>query len=684
MSKSEKSLEDFERFEMDASLAISGAEYIREKLASLVAMGPRPLYDEVYAIKLRTKSTQSLAKKVALKRSKEKPNYTASEATDIVGMRLLSLFASELPSITRSLLTFLRFCQSPQIALIQGENLNQAIREIIIYKSKQAASAIIYEKIYRFCKSQPIDEFNSDGTEKIGLIDFQETDKSYSSVHIVVNAVSYSGGSSKTIPVEIQIRSVFEDTWGEIDHKLEYKFKQLTGGKLPEDISGFYRNFQTSLRNLKDKLEDIGSDAELIRDGYQNIISRLPAVSKETELNPFLLTPVYISDSFEREIRLQKTTTAQIIFVESFDEIVDQAKRLRALLRKPIIGLDAAEDVLSEINSYGDSLSKISKALEDKEIFGSVNMNKLEYFLKMERSLCFTWTFLISDHFYPAHLEHNIGIIDESIKLYFELEKTPQFRNDAFLNYRLGCALVSKGKLEDGESFFYRAMELIPNERKLKKKVISAVIPHMMSFAIWLHRASLLEMGFKTKNVRINRENQLEIVSESLFWALLAQWFVDSATVDKNSIKSELKLDISNNIISFIWEMRDLSSDNNEFYMSILDTTNEVENYIENILKEPGVKISINIESHGKIVENSKDVIEFSKIQFSDTLMKYYQLIGDVKNRDLMYNQLQKYISDHNGKSVQRVIPKEVLLYSLEQVKKKGDSYALAKNMMAL
>lgn len=60
--------------ERDASLALTGADYVREKLAAVAGLGPNSLYDQVYAIKFRVKSLDSLVSKVKSKRKEKKRN----------------------------------------------------------------------------------------------------------------------------------------------------------------------------------------------------------------------------------------------------------------------------------------------------------------------------------------------------------------------------------------------------------------------------------------------------------------------------------------------------------------------------------------------------------------------------------------------------------------------------------
>ena len=173
----------------ESSLALTGADYVKDKLVALTSIGPRSLYDEVYAIKVRVKALDSLAKKIVSKRAKGR-KYRAEDVTDIVGMRLLCLYAGDLPRATKALLAFLRFCQSPEIKLIDGVTVDDAIHEIRIYKSRNTSH--IYDSVHRDCLKLNLQELNASGDKKVSLIEAGSGQSTYSSIHFVVFCLSHS------------------------------------------------------------------------------------------------------------------------------------------------------------------------------------------------------------------------------------------------------------------------------------------------------------------------------------------------------------------------------------------------------------------------------------------------------------------------------------------------------------
>jgi hypothetical protein len=124
--------------------ALSGADSVREQLLNALAAGPKSFFrsEHIYAIKCRTKSDESLRKKV-IDRLRTDKSYTAASATDIIGLRFLTLFSDRLPHIVSEFLDFVSFGQHPNIGLFCGATLEDTLQEVIVYSSPP------YNPIYR-------------------------------------------------------------------------------------------------------------------------------------------------------------------------------------------------------------------------------------------------------------------------------------------------------------------------------------------------------------------------------------------------------------------------------------------------------------------------------------------------------------------------------------------------------
>ena len=69
----------------ETARVLVGSEYVRDKLLSLLSVGPRSISSKYYAIKSRVKSEESISQKVQRKKTLDnKPSYSVDSITDIV------------------------------------------------------------------------------------------------------------------------------------------------------------------------------------------------------------------------------------------------------------------------------------------------------------------------------------------------------------------------------------------------------------------------------------------------------------------------------------------------------------------------------------------------------------------------------------------------------------------------
>src|SRR4051812_41048216 len=116
-----------EKLRLETVYALAGADYVRTKLVELLNTGPESLASAVYAVKCRVKDEESLIRKILYKRTEEhKKQYSASNVTDVVGLRLLALNNERLPVLIGKFIDFISFCQSQEVALFQGHSPGQA------------------------------------------------------------------------------------------------------------------------------------------------------------------------------------------------------------------------------------------------------------------------------------------------------------------------------------------------------------------------------------------------------------------------------------------------------------------------------------------------------------------------------------------------------------------------------
>lgn len=180
------------------------------------------LADLCYAYKIRTKPEAKLIEKVQRKR-KDKPEYALKDITDVVGLRLVALFRAEMADLFEGILSAITHSNGVQPnPLCKGRP-----EEVIIYKGTNAFDdlpARLRDIANRVCPGLHVRE--------------EHSREGYSSVHLVTRlavAAEHMPSKDYRLPIEIQIRSVFEDAWGEIDHKFGYVIR--TGKDTGKPIS---------------------------------------------------------------------------------------------------------------------------------------------------------------------------------------------------------------------------------------------------------------------------------------------------------------------------------------------------------------------------------------------------------------------------------------------------------------
>ena len=153
---------------------------------------------EVHSVRFRIKDVEHLLEKIIRKAVEyeetgiefNKDTYMV-EITDVIGIRALYVFKSDYLPLHKSIITNYKrnFCEKPQVKLREGDD----------------------KKIYKGLKN----------------VEFQ-SDVDYRSIHYTVRHTDADGFM---VPVEIQTRSIFEEGWSEINHKLLYKKSHISAAE---------------------------------------------------------------------------------------------------------------------------------------------------------------------------------------------------------------------------------------------------------------------------------------------------------------------------------------------------------------------------------------------------------------------------------------------------------------------
>jgi len=148
---------------------------------------------QVHSVRFRLKDTEHLLEKIIRKAVEYEETNTVYnkdtylyEITDIIGIRALYVFKSDYLPLHNNIIKSFKhsFCEKPQVKLREGDDKN-------IYKG-------------------------------LRNVEFQ-IDAMYRSIHYTIRHIE----DGAVVPVEIQTRSIFEEGWSEINHKLLYKRESL-------------------------------------------------------------------------------------------------------------------------------------------------------------------------------------------------------------------------------------------------------------------------------------------------------------------------------------------------------------------------------------------------------------------------------------------------------------------------
>jgi len=660
------------KIQQEASSVLIGAEYLSDRIKSLADIGPNSLHDQVYAVKVRVKTLDSLIAKVKNKRTDpSKAEYSATDSTDIVGVRLLSLYGADLFKVVQSLIGFIGMLQSDQIQLIAGDLLDDAIEEIIVFKSTSNRHG--YDTAYRLCQSLPLHEVNQKGNSKLILVEEDGKDsKTYSSIHFICRGLSYANGAPKEIPIEFQVRTVFEDAWSEIEHELRYKLINSTKKKFTRDQEQQLENHSQILDSLKENLETAGKQAEAVRRGYQYITDSLAERGRRNKSEMFRLEYIYCSSPITQIIL--KAVSDDFEYKAELLAVIENSESIRIRMEAPQIEQRDLRKILNDIESHVLRCDKLVIAMEGKykSSLDESSISTLNYYLQMDAALSLVWTAKITIFLSPNSVHEYTGSLENARERYIKLEKYRVHRSDAMLNFRLGCVFDSLRDHDMDLHFYEEAMKHAAVDPRIERSIFSFLIPHHLAFSKWQKRAGILDSGLVSGNARMSRKRQLDLVMEAIMFGLYALHMSELYLENTESSRlDQLQTSLRNNLVSYIWEAVDFSHDIDEFVIMMEKVFTHLKNTLPNYVGRALEKIEIT------------EVIDPKSVKYlarADTKMKLCHMLGDVKGINLHKTMVTDYLASvGNGQLDSR--RKRRILYSVNQIEKSSRTYTLPKGI---
>lgn len=447
---------------------------------------------QAYRFKDRLKPWTDIRSKVLARRNDPKrpqSNYQPCDVSDASGFRIVKLFNAEVPEALDQLLALLKTDLQPGDA---NGKLN-SVMEIEFHTSRRLSDPLsIYQEVqsvvqkHGFTLKQPIADAGGNAAS------------SYSSVHVVVECTA----SGVVCRSEIQLRSVFEEAWGEISHRLKYapaKIARALGGgaasALDDEPSS---DFLLHLDALKSLTDGCAQYADLINRELQRRVTG-PADRKPTPLDPAGKSAALFTD-----------------YGEEMRKRVEQAYRARseAVDAKPAARADA-------FRRAADQFREIVRTFPEPK---SDDDSRLLDVLREELAYCNMFT-------------KNAELRDQAEQTYRELVTKRPDRVSILL--RLGQLRRDAGDYAEGKSLMERGLKVAaeqPDPDPDVRQQVNWVLRRDLAYVCWRlvdldpgrsDAAALLDEAIKhseTSLEYVKNEDQRLNTLQNLLYYLVDVW----------------------------------------------------------------------------------------------------------------------------------------------------------------
>lgn len=194
----------------------------------------------VHSVRWRIKDTEHLLEKIVRKCSEKSDKYHEisvenyfSKVTDLIGVRALHLFKDDCEYIDKAIRKGWPLAETPIIYTRKGDDASED----------------------RFIK----EEFTH-----------QEHPKGYRSIHYIISTQP----QLRPVLAEVQVRTIFEEGWSEIDHRVRYP--NFSRNQLVE-------YFLAIFNRLAGQADEMGSFVKVLAEDLENTESRIIAAQQERE-----------------------------------------------------------------------------------------------------------------------------------------------------------------------------------------------------------------------------------------------------------------------------------------------------------------------------------------------------------------------------------------------------------------
>lgn len=406
----------------------------------LPAITDSPIRATAYTIKGRVKTKPDIYEKVLRKREEpDKQNYEPQTMTDVAGIRIVTLFQPDLVDAVSHLLKMIKQDESVTVRPF----IKDELREVLVFTNTSRKNPLSVT-------NQIIEVVRAAGFEN-ALKDPMESESGYSSVHLIVQAMAeteYATGKSKLMPfpVEIQVRTVFEDAWGEVDHKLRYRDRRKS------DTTPLDERLMTWLPHLNALKTYVDGCTQ-----YADIIKR---------------QAIDFSPRARRFLPIESTQDALAEFSDCSEELKHKLRQAYSA-RERMTDASAAEDRIRFAAETVEEFERIEKEEQTFLTEDSEQARRLRYYLRMEQAF--------------AHMQRrdeaevDSTALQISISLYEKI--ADEFNTDPVVFYRWGLALAFANKHAEAIPQFKRASEVLTVQ--WGKHWLCSAIPRNLAMAYW-------------------------------------------------------------------------------------------------------------------------------------------------------------------------------------------------------
>lgn len=328
----------------------------------------------------RVKAKKSIEGKIA-KRRRLDPAYGIKELTDLVGIRFVTMLrmgvpdvALGIPDVTEKLLFLLGRPGNGELGDFGSATLQELKLFLCHPPQKLSKEGDWLDDVYDALCAQLEEHGPAVGLHEPGKVIRQQ----YSGVHLVVKFRVAVDGRDLIVPVEIQVRSVFEDAWGETDHRLFYKSDReaLFAGGGPRS------NVRAELGILKAMLDNAEQLAASISEKSKALAKLEELEVSQPDILPNLDPAKYPID-VAGPITYRRDLVDEYLQLVRAKETIDKSGLDRSKITKEYAGLAKEFERLFEKENGFASISIDDVPPDQRE-----RIQALAFLLLMDRAVC--------------------------------------------------------------------------------------------------------------------------------------------------------------------------------------------------------------------------------------------------------------------------------------------------------